>query len=79
MAERESSRFPLLPVRAKSVHMTEKMPKKPPDIATRIMESIVRMPPKPHEDMKLGTHKRPTPTKERPASKGRVHKGKSHA
>jgi hypothetical protein len=29
--------------------------------------------------MKLGTHKRPTPVKERPASKGRIHKGKSHA
>ena len=26
----------------------------PPDIATRIMAAMVRMPPKPHEEMKLG-------------------------
>jgi hypothetical protein len=59
--------------------MKEKMPQQAPDIATRIMESMVRVPPKPHEDMKLGTRQRATPMKERPASKGRVRKGKSHA
>jgi hypothetical protein len=61
--------------------MIEKSPKIPlsgPDVATRIMESMVRMPPKAHEDMKLGTRKRPKLLKERPASKGRVHKGKAH-
>jgi hypothetical protein len=28
-----------------------------PDVATRIMERMVRMPPKPHKDMKLGKRK----------------------
>jgi hypothetical protein len=27
-----------------------------PDVATRIMERMVRMPPKKHKDMKLGKH-----------------------
>jgi len=37
--------------------MTEKTANKPPDVATRIMERMVRMPPKPHKDMKLGKSK----------------------
>jgi hypothetical protein len=40
--------------------MTEKAPKKPlpdHDIATRIMECMVRMPPKPHSEMKLSKRK----------------------
>jgi len=40
--------------------MTEKAPKKPlpdHDIATRIMERMVRMPPKPHSEMKLSKRK----------------------
>jgi hypothetical protein len=36
---------------AKSPNQTE------PDAATRIMERMVRMPPKHHKDMKLGKHK----------------------
>jgi hypothetical protein len=52
-------------------------PTKTPDIASRIMESMVLMPPKHHEDMKLGTRKHASQAKQRPASKGRVHKGKT--
>jgi hypothetical protein len=44
----------------------------------RIAEQMLRMPPKPHDDMKLGARKLAKPVKERPASKGRVHKGKTH-
>jgi hypothetical protein len=30
---------------------------KKPDIATQIMQSMVRMPPKPHDEMKIGERK----------------------
>jgi hypothetical protein len=61
--------------------MAKKSPEQSmPDIATRIMERMVRMPPKPHKEMKLGKgkpSKKPTSdSKFRPARKGRVHKGK---
>jgi hypothetical protein len=49
--------------------MTEKMAKKPPDIATRIMESMVRMPPKLHKDMKLGKSKTKASAKAGPSEK----------
>jgi hypothetical protein len=58
--------------------MIEKPPKKS-DIATKIMERMVRMPPKQHKDMKLGKPRAKAGPKERSASKGRVHKGKSRA
>lgn len=32
----------------------EAVDKNPPDIATQIMQRMVRMPPKLHEDMKIG-------------------------
>jgi hypothetical protein len=54
-----------------------------PDVATRIMERMVCMPPKQHKDMKLGKGKAKSSKnfggehKLRPASKGRVHKGKA--
>jgi len=55
------------------------------DVATRIMERMVRMPPKQHKDAPKPTtpqgeaqrSRREKERKERPASKGRVHKGKS--
>jgi hypothetical protein len=55
------------------------------DVATRIMERMVRMPPKPHKDAQKPTttqgeaqrRRREKERKERPASKGRAHKGKS--
>jgi hypothetical protein len=34
--------------------MTNDPDHKVPDIATKIMAAMVRMPPKPHEEMKLG-------------------------
>jgi hypothetical protein len=42
----------------------------------QIAERLINMPPKQHKDMKLGKSKAKD-TKERPASKGRVHKGKT--
>jgi hypothetical protein len=44
----------------------------------KIAERILSMPPKQHKDMKLGKSKAKD-AKERPASKGRVHKGKFRA
>ena len=57
------------------------------DVATRIMERMVRMPPERHKDaMKPTTaqaeaqrRRREKERNERPASNGRVHKGKSRA
>jgi hypothetical protein len=37
--------------------MANSSDQKTPDVATRIMERMVRMPPKQHKDMKLGKHK----------------------
>jgi hypothetical protein len=42
-----------------------------PDIATRIMERMVRMPPKRHKDMKVGERKVKANTKARPSRKER--------
>jgi hypothetical protein len=39
------------------------------------MESMVLMPPKPHQDMKVGKRKAKGEPKERAASKRRIHKG----
>jgi hypothetical protein len=42
-----------------------------PDVATRIMERMVRMPPKPHKEMKLGKRKSKESQKEKASrSKG---------
>jgi hypothetical protein len=57
------------------------------DVATRIMERMVRMPPEQHKDAPKPTtaqaeaqrRRREKERKEWPASKGRVHKGKSRA
>jgi hypothetical protein len=44
----------------------------------RIAARLLKTPPKPHDQMKLGqTKSAPIKQKERPASKGRVHKGKT--
>ena len=67
--------------------MTEKSSKPQPDIATKIMGLMVRMPPELHKDAPEPTtaqaeaqrRRREKERKERPASKGRVHKGKSRA
>jgi hypothetical protein len=48
--------------------MAENPPKKS-DIATRIMERMVRMPPKPHSAMKLGKRKAKASTKANPPGK----------
>jgi hypothetical protein len=40
-----------------------------PDVATRIMERMVRMPPKPHSEMKIGKRKAKASPKENPAPK----------
>jgi hypothetical protein len=46
----------------------------------RIAERLLDMPAKPHQEKKLGkTKNAPKKQKERPAAKGRVHKGKSRA
>jgi hypothetical protein len=49
--------------------------------ATRRMNEALRRaltsPPKPHSEMKIGKRKAEARTKERPASKGRVHKGRT--
>jgi hypothetical protein len=46
----------------------------------RIAERLLNMPPKPHAEMKLGKTKILLgKQKERPASKGRVHKGRTRA
>jgi hypothetical protein len=37
-----------------------------PDIATKIMERMVRMPPKPHKEMKLGKRKAKASPRVRP-------------
>jgi len=51
--------------------------------ATRRMNEALRRaltsPPKPHSEMKLGKRKAKANPKERPASKGRVHKGRTRA
>ena len=52
--------------------MAKTSEEKTPDIATRIMEHMVRMPPKQHKDMKLGKPRTKAEPKERPAPKGRV-------
>jgi len=44
------------------------------EVTLRIARTILNTPPKPHDEMKLGKGK---PAKERPASKGRAHKGKT--
>jgi hypothetical protein len=44
---------------------------KPPDIATKIMAAMVRMPPKPHEEMKLGKSKGEIGPKNKPSRRGR--------
>ena len=43
----------------------------------KVIRHFVTTPPKPHSEMKIGKRKAETSAKERPASKGRVHKGKS--
>jgi hypothetical protein len=40
--------------------------KKEPDVATQIMERMVRMPPKPHSAMKVGKRKAKAGAKENP-------------
>jgi hypothetical protein len=49
--------------------------------ATRRMNEALRRaltsPPKPHSEMKIGKRKAEARPKERPASKGRVHKGRT--
>jgi hypothetical protein len=45
--------------------MAKSPDQKKPDVATRIMERMVRMPPKPHKEMKLGKRKAKPVGKER--------------
>jgi hypothetical protein len=50
----------------------------------QIAKRILSTPPKPHSEMKLGKgrpilNKKSKESKTRPASKGRVHKGKTHS
>jgi hypothetical protein len=47
------------------------------DATLQIAKRLLNTPPKPHSEMKIGKRKAKATTKERPASKGRVHKGKS--
>jgi hypothetical protein len=42
------------------------------DIATKIMAAMVRMPPKPHEEMKLGKSKGQVGPKNKPPRRGRA-------
>jgi hypothetical protein len=42
-----------------------------------VIRRMANTPPKPHSAMKIGKRKAKASRKERPASKGRVHKGKS--
>ena len=44
--------------------------------AKELMASLLRQPPKHHDEMKVGKRP-PAKSKERPATKGRVHKGKT--
>jgi hypothetical protein len=57
--------------------ITDSKGKKPDlDEATlQIAKRILSTPPKPHSAMKIGKRKAKASTKERPASKGRIHKG----
>jgi hypothetical protein len=54
---------------------------KKPDLdeqTRRIAERLLNTPPKPHDEMKLGKSKKLVGNpKTRPASKGRVHKGRT--
>jgi hypothetical protein len=58
-------------------------PTKDPEFQ-KVVRHLLNTPPKPHSEMKLGKGK-PVPNKKsnesktRPASKGRVHKGKTHS
>jgi hypothetical protein len=45
--------------------------------AEAALKRMLATPPKPHSEMKIGKRKAKAHPKERPASKGRVHKGKS--
>ena len=47
--------------------------------AEAALKRMLATPPKPHSEMKLGKRKAKAQRKERPASKGRVHKGKTRA
>jgi hypothetical protein len=44
-----------------------------------VIKHMLNTPPKPHSEMKIGKRKAKVEPKERPASKGRVHKGKTRA
>jgi hypothetical protein len=47
---------------------------------SKLAKRMLAMPPKPHEDSKLEKPRKPSQKqKERPASKGRVHKGRTRA
>jgi len=45
--------------------------------AEAALKRMLNTPPKPHSEMKVGKPKAKTSAKERPASKGRVHKGRT--
>jgi hypothetical protein len=47
--------------------------------AEAALKRMLATPPKPHKEMKLGKPKAKAQPKERPASKGRVHKGRTRA
>jgi hypothetical protein len=47
------------------------------DVTIQIAKPILSMPPKQHKDMKFGKSRVKAEPKERPASKGRVHKGRT--
>jgi hypothetical protein len=51
-------------------------PTKDPEFQ-KVLQHLLNTPPKPHSEMKLGKRKAKVETKERPASKGRVHKGRT--
>jgi len=65
-----------------SANRADEHAKKPnlDETTLQIAKRILSTPPKPHSEMKLGKGN-PTPkeSKTRPASKGRVHKGKTHS
>jgi hypothetical protein len=44
-----------------------------------VIKHMLSTPPKLHKEMKIGKRKAKAGAKERPASKGRVHKGKTRA
>jgi hypothetical protein len=45
--------------------------------AEAALKCMLATPPKPHSAMKVGKHKAKAKPKERPAAKGRVHKGRT--